>query len=132
MTCEKRDQDLLLLAHGELSLARRLLVQAHLIHCSSCRRRVKRLLTVSTALSTVLHSLGSVSWSPARSHTAFRMRLPMFLLFTSLCIISLFLCRSVSNIMTASGHNKTQRMQSSHSQPNSAGCAPDLPNDHCQ
>ena len=65
MTCDERDQELLLLAHGALSLPRRLIAQAHLQRCAACRKRYNRLMQVSSALSAALGTPARIPWSPA-------------------------------------------------------------------
>jgi hypothetical protein len=50
MNCANRDTDLLLLAHGELTLWQRLGVYLHLGQCSSCRERLRRFGAVSATL----------------------------------------------------------------------------------
>lgn len=62
--CEKRDQNLLLLAHGALPLWQRWMLQAHLLRCPVCQRRYAQLTESSRRLSSVLHQPGRPMWSP--------------------------------------------------------------------
>ena len=127
MTCENRDQDLLLLAHGELPLSRRLRVRIHLRRCTACQQRYQRWLSASTALAAVLHKPGAQGWSPALTQSPFVLRRPALLLLLLLSLISLFLCRVIYMAVTP-GPDVTQRLNSTQT----PGCAPGLANDHCQ
>lgn len=47
--CTDRDQDLLLLVHGQVSLLQGLRLRLHLLFCRECRKRSRAFTSVSTA-----------------------------------------------------------------------------------
>ena len=64
MTCHHhKEQEILLLAHGELSLLQSFRLRAHLRCCIRCRERYARLSAVSSALAVTLAAPGSSGWS---------------------------------------------------------------------
>jgi len=54
MTCDDRDSDLLLMAHGELGLARRTRTRLHVQRCPRCRKRIGEFNLVSAAFAATL------------------------------------------------------------------------------
>jgi len=54
MTCQDRDADLLLLAHGELGFAARVRTRTHVERCPRCRKRIAEFGVVSAALASAL------------------------------------------------------------------------------
>ncbi len=54
MNCANRDQDLLLIAHGQLSLFKSFLVRLHLRGCSACRKRLAEMSYTSALMSSVV------------------------------------------------------------------------------
>ena len=54
MTCDDRDSDLLLMAHGELGLARRTRTRLHVQRCPRCRKRIGEFGLVSAAFAATL------------------------------------------------------------------------------
>lgn len=92
MTCDRRDQELLLLAHGALSLPRSLAVRAHLRRCDFCRQRYTRLAQVSSTLAGALSAANTTPWTPAwgvarTPPSAFRPRLLLGLSALLLAVI---------------------------------------------
>lgn len=64
MSCQHREQDVLLLVHDELRGIRRLLTEAHLRHCPRCQEQKARYTSVSRSLASVLRAPGSPRWVP--------------------------------------------------------------------
>jgi hypothetical protein len=62
MSCERRDQDLLLLTHGELSGLRRPLLEAHLRRCPRCQEQRDRYAVASAAMAGVLRGDALPPW----------------------------------------------------------------------
>ena len=134
MTCLSRDQDLLLLAHGELSLPRRIVTQAHLRRCASCRERYRQLAGASHALAGVARDPLATPWSPAlnRDSTGFASgnRLPLLLTAILLGFVTIVTIVALYMVFNAAA---LHRQNAAHppSVP-SQGCAPGLPNDQCR
>lgn len=98
MTCEERDQDLLLLTHGELAPLRRLITQRHLLKCSRCRERQARFAVVSAGIQGALRpdlpprwSAVSVQSSPARRAITHAFSIAAWLRLTALITLSALL-----------------------------------------
>lgn len=129
MNCAKRDPDILLLAHGELSGWRALGLRWHLSRCARCQQRYQEWTRVSASLATVLRDPGQAPWKPAVRPLGFRplmsggMRLTLFLLGGVLLLAGYVLYHFT--IETQS------RVPSSGSQIQ-GGCAPNLPSDRCR
>ncbi|MGO8672886.1 MAG: anti-sigma factor family protein [Capsulimonadaceae bacterium] len=70
MICANRDQDILLLAHGELSVVRRLLVQIHLHGCPRCRERAMEFSAVSRRIAAAIRPADGPGWSMRTSPSA--------------------------------------------------------------
>ncbi|HEU4753266.1 MAG TPA: hypothetical protein VFU47_09155 [Armatimonadota bacterium] len=64
MSCHGRDQDLLLLAHGELGGIRRALTEAHARRCPRCQDQKERYLALSGAMATALRGTELAAWRP--------------------------------------------------------------------
>ena len=62
MSCERRDQDLLLLTHGELSGLRRPLLEAHLRRCPRCQEQRDRYAAASAAVAGALRGDALPAW----------------------------------------------------------------------
>src|SRR5579859_2628420 len=70
--CLERDQDLLLLVHGELSWPRHLLTRAHLCGCTLCRQRRAQFQWVSQALARAIGGRGVSSERASRLRPSVR------------------------------------------------------------
>ena len=123
MTCDPRDQELLLLAHGELPVGRRLRLQAHLRRCPQCRARFDEFVNTSVALAAALRDPNATTWRPDRPRSP---RLPLALLAALALLMGLLYFSAV----------RVARLFRAPSQPTtsapSEGCRPDLPNDRCR
>src|SRR5690348_17098531 len=64
MTCDERDQDLLLLSHGELPRMRRLMTLAHLYTCPRCRQRQAHFDQISAAMAQTIRGQDLPHWRP--------------------------------------------------------------------
>jgi anti-sigma factor RsiW len=65
MTCAGRDQDLLLLTHGELGAARRTFLEAHLRRCPRCREQRERFSILSRAAAGAIRGSDLPAWTPS-------------------------------------------------------------------
>ncbi len=72
MRCHDRDQDLLLLAHGQLPALRRVLTEAHLRRCPRCQECRERFAAVSRLLADTIRGPKLASWSRSTVSTAAR------------------------------------------------------------
>lgn len=134
MTCDERDQELLLLAHGALSLPRRLVVRAHLRQCAACRERYERMAQVSSALSAALAPPAQRPWAPVWNWKPTGTRgatlgARMLAVFSALLIIlaATILYVAFSNPRASCANRATPAAPKSPD-----GCSPYLPNDHCR
>lgn len=132
MMCDTREQDLLLLAHGELPLLRRLAVRAHVARCPACRERYARLALVSALLAGGVRGLESPPWSPALNKIGSGIGQPVRAARVALLILAL--CAVVLTIYVVSGRRTPlSRTPATGAQAIKApGCAPDLPSDKCR
>ena len=127
MTCDARDQKLLLLAHNQLTPMARLATLAHVRNCAKCSARQARLGAVSQQIAGSLRPSGLAPWQPAPpSGLLGTLSLSMkLMLLTALLMIALTSAIVVTNIERARGHQAPA--------PGTFGpCRPDLPNDKCQ
>jgi anti-sigma factor RsiW len=75
MSCESRNQDLLLLAHGELGGLRRALLERHLRRCPRCQEQKARYGAVSRAMAAAVRGDALPAWSvPASAREPERAR----------------------------------------------------------
>ena len=126
MTCYDREQDLLLLLHGELPPLRRRLLLAHLSRCSRCRQHKEKLSDVCSLIAGAIRAPDMPPWLPERN----RGTLPYLRSYT-LFVVLLVLVAGLL-VYTKSAHSKASHPVTSRSQQLSeTGCAPNLPNDHC-
>jgi len=127
MSCSERDADLLLLAHGEGDLWRRLGTCTHLWRCASCRQRFRDFTAVSALLARATQPVVGVP-VPFRG-MAFGMRpaIAMAVLF----LVTLLLAASLLAAHYGSGGVSCERAPGGHGKVKMP-CAPDLPNDHCR
>lgn len=124
MSCTDRDQDLLLLAHGELPLLPRLRLLAHLRRCPRCRQRQADLAGVSAALAGAIRPRGRGPWTPPR------MAAPSGVMAAlSLWLLVLMVACVLGGLSVVIWHNAHLRQARNSA---SIGCAPNLPNDHCR
>lgn len=136
MTCDMREQELLLLAHGELPLPRRLATRAHLSRCASCRARYAGMGRVSSVLAGAVRGPEAAPWSPALNRAGNRAgaSVPLRLFLARAALLALLLLavaltlRVVSQWRSASSEQARPRVQAIRT----PGCAPDLPNDKCR
>ena len=64
MNCEDRNQDLLLLAHGELGGIRKALVEQHLRRCARCQERRQRYGVLSSVIAGEIRPRQMAPWAP--------------------------------------------------------------------
>ncbi|HZT43434.1 MAG TPA: zf-HC2 domain-containing protein [Chthonomonadaceae bacterium] len=125
MNCTDRDQDLLLLAHGELSPLRRLRLLAHLRRCPRCRARQASLAGVSAALAGAIRPPGKGPWSPPSMAVPSGGLSVLGLWLLVLMVVGVLGVLSVE--VWHSAHLREARSSSAD-----VGCAPNLPNDRCR
>lgn len=68
MSCDDRNQDLLLLAHGELGGIRRALMEQHLRHCARCQARRRQLGVLSSLIAGEVRPHEMPAWTPRAAH----------------------------------------------------------------
>jgi len=64
MNCRNTDHDLLFLAHGELSYARRIMVQQHVRSCPRCQERLAQLTAASYQIAAAIREPHMPAWRP--------------------------------------------------------------------
>lgn len=130
MTCDMREMELLLLAHDELPLARRLALRVHLWRCPVCRKRYARLALVSVTLAGVARGPGAAPWSPTLNQAGVQARVysPRIVLLTLTIFAVVLMIYVVSGRQSA--HNRP--LASTSQTVKTQGCAPDLPSDKCR
>lgn len=81
MNCTNGDQDLLLLAHGELSPLRGTIVQAHVSRCPRCQERMEQFVAVSRHVARAVRGTNSAVWTfpqrPARRRSRALLWIPI-------------------------------------------------------
>ncbi len=134
MVCDKRDQDILLLTHGELSPLRRAFTRAHLRRCSRCRQRKWQFDRTSMALSQAICSPDLPRWMPVEP--PIRMQeirtVSSWLRLASLIILILLLGLLLVQIALTLTHQAKCASAPSSVNAVNIGCIPGLPNDHCR
>jgi hypothetical protein len=128
MTCSERDTDLLLLAHGEGDLWRRLGTLIHLWRCASCRQRYRDFTAVSALLAKATQPVVGTS-APFRG-MAFGMRPAIAI--AVLLLATLLFAASLLAAHYGNGGVSCQRLPPGGATKSKMPCAPDLPNDHCR
>jgi anti-sigma factor RsiW len=120
------DQDLLLLAHGELSLGRRIVTQAHVAFCLRCQGRLAKLTGASRLLADAIRGRDLPRWSPpgpqgvvAAARTATFLRIGIAILVA----LSILLTIQAARVF---------RPPAPQQPVSSGGCRPGLPNDKCR
>lgn len=129
MNMHPQDQNLLLLAHGELSFAHGTLLQAHLLLCPRCRQRVARFQNTSHVVAGAIRGPGLPTWPgpPAAATLALQVLAGWLLvLMVTLSLTALV----VFGALRLSHHAATRAATPPAS--SSGGCRPDLPSDQCQ
>ena len=124
---EKRDQDLLLLAHGALPLGRRLWVLARLKRCPQCRARLAELTQASLLLAAAVRGSSLPPWSRADavsrvSPPGKRLMLPALI---GLAAALMAVCCWVAWTALAPASRSAVPAAA-------GGCRPDLPNSRCR
>jgi anti-sigma factor RsiW len=135
MPCEDRDENLLLLAHGELPALRRGLTRLHLNRCPRCRERQEQLEAVSRVLAGALWRTtapGGPSAPAARltQPAGMAARRPSPAIVVALAVL-LSLMALAGVLRFAATHDGPAPRAA---QPAGAddGCRPDLNNDRCR
>ena len=136
MSCDARDQNLLLLIHGELPLLQQSLTKMHLRRCPRCRERQEQLCAVSHLLAGALRERDPAPVPMAA--TRLSVQSPSLWLRRPL-LVSLVLLMAVLSLMAFVGAVGSRLAGGGAmpgiQQPNKApgdGCRPDLPNDRCR
>jgi anti-sigma factor RsiW len=133
MTCQDREQDLLMLAHGELSLWRRLPLLAHLRRCASCRQRRERLADVSVMVAGAIRSAERPPWAPptdGRSSNRLVGRPPGLRLVILALTLAAF--GALAYALIARVHRTDMARPGTPPSSSAGGCLPNLPNDRCR
>ena len=118
------DENLLLLAHGELSAWRGLPLQIHLRRCPPCRARYAALSRTSAHIAASLRGPEAAVWQPAPLTLNFRFVLAWFAALLLLGLIGgagYFALVSTQGRVAPIGNAKP-----------ADGCAPGLPSDRCR
>jgi hypothetical protein len=123
MSCDERDAELLLLAHGELGWWQRIKPLAHLCCCGGCRRRFREFAKVSA----FFLSAARAGATPGTGWFLFRLAQPVLAVtLLMMAIATVFSCLVVTIL-------ERNRVPELHPIPKmSAGCTPNLPNDRCR
>lgn len=127
MSSHLPEQDLLLLAHNQLSPLRRLAAERHLNRCEECRGRLARLTAVSHQIAAALRPAGLPAWKPASSG---RVGILPFTPATLVLVAALVLVLASAVVVTAH-----IRAKDAHARPVGVvfgPCRPDLPNSRCR
>lgn len=128
MSCTKRDPDILLLAHGELSGWGALALKWHLRRCASCRKRYQEWTQASASLANTLREPGQIPWQPAARHrppVSAVTRLSLILLGGVLLLFS-----AITLYFLSIGTRPAVPPSSRSAQ--QGGCTPNLPSDQCR
>jgi anti-sigma factor RsiW len=92
MSCANKDQDILLLVHGELPLLRRLILQAHLSQCRVCKRRMDEFTAASHHIAAAVRDPRMQAWTigtaPSVMAAARQLALAKALLITGAIVIA--------------------------------------------
>jgi anti-sigma factor ChrR (cupin superfamily) len=126
MNIHSQDQDLLLLAHGELSNVMRLKTQIHVVFCSVCRRRLEKMEGASRLLADTIRESDLGRWNLPTPHGAVAAARTATL-WSAAIILAIALTLIV---ITHVVHNRSMT-PGTHSL-SSGGCRPDLPSDKCR
>lgn len=127
MRLHSSDQDLLLLAHGELSLGRRVVTQAHVAFCAACQGRLAKLTGASRLLADAIRGRDLPRWSapgPQEIVTAARWATGWLIGLTVLVALSVLLTIHAVRVT----HSRAPQTLTTPS----GGCRPDLPSDKCR
>ena len=127
MICDTNDQNLLLLAHNELSPLARLATLWHLRTCNRCQQRERQMAAASQQIASSLRPDGLAPWKPAKTAAPLG-ALPqtaMLVLLTALLALVLLTTILVVNRTRVHGPRPAPTSFS-------IGCRPDLPNDKCR
>ena len=140
LKCEDRDQDLLLLVHGELSLLQRGRTLLHLRRCPRCRERQEQLSTVSHLLAGVIRDRDPATAPATMARPSMarpgapvppavvRRQLAFSLVIVLAVLVVMAFVGAVRSLVTGDGVVPTmERMKAPDD-----GCRPDLPNDRCR
>ena len=129
MNMHPQDQNLLLLAHGELSFGHGALLQAHLLLCPRCRQRVARFRSTSHVVGNAIRGPGLPAWPgpPAAALLALQSVAGWLLVLA----VTLSLTALIVFGALRLGHHPATR-GSTPPASSSGGCRPDLPSDQCQ
>lgn len=130
MNIHSQDQDLLLLAHNDLPLGRRLCTQIHVVLCYQCRTRLAKMEGASRLLADTIRGRDLSPWrfpTPNGAVAAARTATAWLAVFSVLFILTL---AAVTQIVTRVGSPAAQNGGSAGSP--SGGCRPDLPSDRCR
>ena len=134
MTCENREKDILLLAHGELDPWRRVLVKGHLRRCESCRRTLKEMRSVSGALGNVLCDPALPAWSSEGGFSGASSSAPWSsatrLVVIAALIAALFLVGFT--LRGIQGAHRPRSAPPAERQDADQPCRPGLPHDRCR
>jgi len=121
---EKRDRDLLLLAHGALPLMPRLRLALHLRRCAECQARLREFGQTSSALAAGIRGLSLPAWSRAaaisRAFPPVGKWLVVSALMALIVAVSLLAWMNFSMTLHPPSHYSA------------SGCRPDLPNSRCR
>ena len=121
------DQDLLLLAHGELAPGRRLLTQAHVAFCAQCQTRLEKLTGASRLLADAIRGHDLPRWSsPGPEGVVAAARMATFWRIGAVMLIALTLLVTIQAVRIIRPHNSPRQTAPA------GGCRPDLPNDRCR
>ncbi len=137
MTCPVSDEQLLLSAHGELSVLATLKVASHIVVCPACKTRRAEFLRSAKATAQILRDPAMPTWSGGWLKPATAAAVGMFSALTTFIVVATlaiwFTSASARPVPTAhfvgaGVHPHCTR----HLPAPQIGCKPGLPTDKCQ
>ncbi|MEO7715834.1 MAG: hypothetical protein ABIY70_06520 [Capsulimonas sp.] len=125
------DQDILLLAHGELTIWRRIMAQTHFAICPRCQSRFAKLVGVSQLLANAVRDGDLPRWSLPDPREAVRTaRIASAWAIMALVLLVATTMTLTKGIIILSQH--PAHPIAAPRQPGSIPCRPDLHSDECQ
>lgn len=131
MNIHSQDQDLLMLAHEALPLARKLATQVHVVLCPRCRARLTKMEGASRLLADTIRGADQRRWHlPTPRGAVAAARTATAWLAVVAVLLALTLIVTTQAVRTAARHHA--RSNTIPAPTTSGGCRPDLPSDKCR
>ena len=141
MTCDDRDSDLLLMAHGELDLARRTRTRLHVQRCARCQKRIGEFGLVSAAFAATLGPSSAERPKVANSRPASTPQSMGGIVLVSALVVVIgialfFAARSALTLLPSSQTPPAILTNTPHTMPGihhgPPGCKPGIVSDKCR